>query len=70
MPFPKVRSHELASTTLGRDLTSPELRAGRARRVMTAAPNSSSDEQMFGAKQQVPQGTKCKIAVDYALAQR
>jgi len=26
MPFPKVRSHELASTGLGRDLTSPELK--------------------------------------------
>ena len=26
MPFPKARSHELASTALGRDLTSPELK--------------------------------------------
>src|SRR5262249_27081058 len=53
----KVRSHELASMGLGRDLMSPELscragrsRAGRARLVMTAAPNSGSGEQMFGAE--------------------
>jgi hypothetical protein len=56
MPFPKGRSHELESTALGRDLTSPELKliVSRPKPValaeVTTAHSSGSDEQMFGAE--------------------
>ena len=35
------------------ETSNAELAVSRARRVMTAAPNSGSEEQMLGAKQQV-----------------
>ena len=40
------------------DCQADRTRAGRARLVMTAAHSSGSDEQMFGAKQQVPHGLR------------
>jgi len=63
--MPKVRSHELASCfnceadldgaggsrPASRALRSP---ASRARCVTTAAHSSGSDEQIFGADEQVP----------------
>ena len=44
--------------TVSSDCQADRTRAGRARLVMTAAHSSGSDEQMFGAKQQVPHGLR------------
>ena len=44
--------------TVSSDCQADRTRAGRARLVMTAAFSSCSDEQMFGAKQQVPHGLR------------
>jgi hypothetical protein len=40
------------------DCQADRTRGGRAQRVMTAASNSGFDEQMFGAKQQIPHGLR------------
>jgi hypothetical protein len=56
---------------LGRDLPSPELRVIAARRVMTKAHSSGSEEQMFGAKRQVPrEGKATKKQRSFPAARR